>query len=846
MRRRGFLKGVGVAGSTLAAGELLAGSTRGGAGAAVLRAATAARSPSAGLARLKGLQATLRARLSRHEAGQLARSIDVALDPRAPARAELDGATWSCALKASPVRGRADATDLLVTFRLLKGAASAASVGVALTFSQWSRDNYLLLPGACYNGNRFESRHISYPPLLTEPADIGPNVPTIISDVPRLNVHAGPSRIQLLTGDLATPAVGFQSPRTRTGVWILTDQATPLGNTGISVIESPRGPDGHGGGDGEGDGGAGGSGGSSGAEGAAEKTGNGGAAAPTDQRQAATFLFSAPGVRQDYRYALGNTRLPSKDEGVALTAGAEVVLRVRLYAFDCAEVQGLFDRFVAIRKDLSGPTRLRHELPFSSAWKIHEEKYNRQNWVERYGYYASGLCDSIYTSWQTGWGGGLIATQALLFAGEARSRERALRNFDFVFDSGQARSGFFHGISDGRAWFEDGFAIPVTRPAAAYKHAKSWHLVRRSADVLYFMMKQLALLEKQDRSFKPKPTWTAGLRACADAFVRLWDKYHQLGQFVNIDTGQLIIGGSTSAAVAPAGLALASRYFNHDDYLRVAEAAARHFHERFVSAGLTTGGPGDALQCPDSESAAGLLESSMVLHEITGDAGWVDQAVAAAHQVATWAMSYDYSFPVQSPCARLGIRSTGAIIANAQNKHGSPGFFLHSGDALLKLYRASGNVLYLDLLRDTAHNVTQYLSRADHLLHPKSEPGWMCERINTSDWLDPVGEILPSASPFDICSMLTAIEVPGLYVHPDSGFVYAFDHVDAVVKEKSAKRLLVTVTNPTRYEAALRVLAENRGDLGKPLGANALWGGRVVTLAPGETQPIEFDRGDAS
>ena len=123
------------------------------------------------------------------------------------------------------------AVDLIATFKLERGAASEAAVGLALAFSRWSRNDYVLLPGACYAGNRFESRHGPYPPGLTEAADIGPHVPPIVSDIPRLAVHAGPSRLQVLAADLATPAVGVQSAASGTGVLVLVDPATRVGGS---------------------------------------------------------------------------------------------------------------------------------------------------------------------------------------------------------------------------------------------------------------------------------------------------------------------------------------------------------------------------------------------------------------------------------------------------------------------------------------------------------------------------------------------------------------------------------------------------------------------------------------
>ncbi len=323
-----------------------------------------------------------------------------------------------------------------------------------------------------------------------------------------------------------------------------------------------------------------------------------------------------------------------------------------------------------------------------------------------------------------------------------------LRTFDFVFASGgQAKSGFFHAASDGRHRPGSTRARSPTRaPGRApqlYKHARSWHLVRRSGDVLYFMLKQLALLERQDEAFKAKPSWTAGLQACADAFVTLWDRYRQLGQFVNVETGQLIVGGSTAGAIVPAALALAARAFKNDDYQRVAVAAAEAYHQRVVRSGVTNGGAPDALQCPDSESAAALLESCVVLFETTGERAWIDRAAAVAHQLATWQISYDFRFPAASALAQADIQTTGAVVANAQNKSAAPGFLLYSGDALLKLYRATGKTLYLEMLRDTAHNVTQYLNRQDHRLHAASELGTTCARIDTSDAAGAVGDTTP-------------------------------------------------------------------------------------------------------
>jgi hypothetical protein len=778
MKRRAFLKSAGVAGGAAALGI-----------PATSLSAKIQQDPFERLARA-GL--AVGARLSHYSGAHPTAVVELPLGPRAPARREVAGDAWACALRAAPVPGRADAVDLTATFKLVRGSAPEAGVALTLAIAGWSRDCYVLFPGACYAGNRFESRHIAYPPLLTEPADIGPNVPTIVSDIPRLDVGPGPSRIELLARDLATPAVGLHLPAARLGVLVLTDPSTPAGPTGLSVEES-------------------------------------------DDRRRATLAVAAPGVRARAMVAAGNTRLASRDRGAAFRAGDSVTLRARVHLFDCDDVPGLFARAFEVRKDLTGPTKLRHELPFSAAFEAHQARANRR-WVETPGYFAVGDRHDAHATYQVGWCGGLAATLPLIAVGDARSRDRALRNLELVLDGGgQAPSGFFHGVHDGKDWLEDGFD---------YRHARRWHLVRRSADALTFATKQLMILERQSpsRGPRPDPSWAQAVARCADAFVRLWDRHRQLGQYVNIDTGDIVVGGSTSAALAPAGLALASVQLRKDDYLRVAVAAARQMFDRHVRAGLTSGGPGDALQCPDSQSAAALVESFVTLHDVTRDRAWIERAEMAAHQLATWVISYDARAPAAGPG---GVDGTGAVLADAQRQHGSPGYVLASGEALLRLYRATGRLAYLELLRDTARNLAQYLplaEAADRAAAPARAPLAACARADTSDWLEGAGDVVPATGVYDTCSMLAYAELPGLYVQLDEGRAFALDHVETRVREARADRLVVTVANPTRADAAVRVLAETAAQARQPLEPGTIMMARTLAVPAGASTDLELPR----
>jgi hypothetical protein len=788
MKRRVFLSG--------AAGAAIVG------GAAVLGGPRRARAAPPTLLSRAGV--TLAARFTRYAAAKATDSFDVPLPPVGAARQMLGEATWSCAARLAPAkdaRGKArpDAVDVVATFKLERGAASDVSLGLVLAFDGWWSGNYVLLPGACYAGNRFESRRLPYPPLLAEAADIGPNVPMIVSDIPRLNLHPGPSRLEVLAADLATPAVGVHVAARGLGLIALCDPATRLGLSGLAVEES-------------------------------------------DDRTRARVVLAAPGVREDPAYVGVGARRPSKDRGATFRQGETLTVRVRVFVFASADAQGLFDKLAHVRKDLTGPTARPHEVPFSAAFKVHEARVNKR-WIEEPGYFASALREGT-PQLQNGWCGGLAATLPLLALGETESRARARRNLAYVLESGQAPSGFFHSVRDGKTWVEDGAAVRVSpaegaRPAATRKFVRRWHLVRRTADTLTFALKQLALLQREEPAFKPESRWVRAVSRASDALVRLWDHGKQLGQFVDIETGDIVVGGSTSAGLTPAALALAGTFLKRDDCLAVAHAAGEQMFERYVRVGITCGGPADALQCPDGESAAALLESFMTLFELTGERVWIDRAAAAAAQLSSWVISYDH------PTGDAGMRATGAVLSNAQSARGAPGYTLLSGDALLRLFRATGDVRHLELLRDTVHNLAQYLPRAEEAERTTREPRPARRaRADTSDWLDASDEVAPAGSLYDAACMLSYAEVPGVYVRTTSKLVFAFDHVEAKLETKGAGPLRLMLANPTESEAAVRVLAESDAAAAKPLPPGAVLAARVVTVPARGSAELELPADD--
>lgn len=698
------------------------------------------------------------------------------------------GSDWEILLRAERVTGLGEIWNLEATFRCLSGTAREASVSIDLSFTNWSESHYVLLPGSVYNGNRFPYRRISYSPKLLDPRDIGPDIPTIISDVPRLDQAGGPSRIQQRSGDMTTPAIGFHDPERRQGFWLLTEVGTSLGDSGIDIEE-------------------------------------------TRDRSRAVITVTAPVVREYFKYHITDSRWPSDDRPADFRPGDEVTLRLRLHFFPAPELQDLFDYFCSIRKSFVRDDTPRVVLPFSSAFTIQEQKFNTLNWVSDFGYYSVGPRNMFLQDWQIGWTGGMISTFPLLWMGADSTRGNVLRNFDWLFPDGLAPSGLFWDCGEhGNQWYGGDIRKP---------HTRNWHLIRKSGDGLFYIIKQFRLMEKL--GIPVKPAWREGARGVADALVRIWRTEGQFGQFVDNPTGKVIVGGSTSGGIIPAALTLASAYYSEPVYLNIARQAASHYYDRYVSRGLTTGGPGDALQNPDSESCYALLESFITLYESTHDTVWLHRAEDIAHQFATWVYSYNYPFPPSSLFGREGMHSTGAVMANTQNKHGAPGICTHSGVALLKLFRATGTPLYAELLHDIARNMPQYLP---HPLKPieGAQTGWMCERVSTTDWLEGIGEISYLTTWSETALLLTYAEIPGLYVQPDRGIFLVFDNIEATLLSNSASRLSLRLTNPTVMPARVKLLVENAAECRRPLGEPTLWNCRVIELEPGQSKDIDFQK----
>lgn len=507
-------------------------------------------------------------------------------------------------------------------------------------------DVFVFLPACCYDGTRFEVLKRRYPPLFHK-NEARLDMPVTITDIPRLEKD-GSGCIEVTTGDVSVPCVGLFSPSAKHGLLFYTVQQVEGVNLGLAYTGGK-------------------------------------------------ITVSLPHFRRTQMYRWPRM-VPSTDQGRSFSRGQQIHLPCRLLEFPCESILAFYRIFFETRKSMKLDDARPTSLPAGEQWRIQADKLNRMNWREPCGFYSVGTTDEPGQVWQPGWVGGAISTLPLARLGGPLERERALRTLEFLFRQ-QAPTGFFYESAD-LAGNPHGmeFGGPGT---------EHWHLVRKSADVLYYLFPQLEWMREQGIPIPGR--FLEGTRRVADAFVGLWRKYGQWGQFVDLETGELAVGGSTCAAIAPVALVRAYRWFGDPTYLEIALAGASQFYDRDLSAGYTCGGPGDMLQCPDSESAFALLESFAELYEETGDSLWLDRTEQVASYCSTWVVAYNYRLPEGSEFHRLDMKTVGCVFANLQNKHAAPGICTLSGMALWKLYRWTGNDAYLELLRDIVASITTRL-----------------------------------------------------------------------------------------------------------------------------------------
>lgn len=749
---------------------------------------------------LKGLSGMASFEVWKYDGNNLKEKLDIPASKPGEGMLKTGTAVWKYTINS--LRQMKDGSlQLEVKFKLEQGMENSASVAVNFDFSDWSTGNYVLIPGVVYDGNRFPVLKSGYMPPYPPYMYFSKNLPLTFSDDPRLALHENePSKIELLTWSTATPAICFLSKEKNRGFIVLTQPKTKLGVTGLMVEEN-------------------------------------------NDRSKAIFSLTAPGVRK-YVAGFGDFR-ESHDKAHNWKEGEEVTMKLYVYSFPAKNIPAFLDTWMNKRKALLGQTPQYYVAPMSAIFRYSKQLMDK-------GHFHDAPYASIYfpegndTRFQLGWIGGMMDTYPMLSLNDSLHLSRVANTIDFVVNKMQGKSGYFYGVIDnGKTFVPERGLSPELK--LKYPNIVSSAMVRKNADALFWFCKQFMLYKALNRDSEIKPAWEAAAKRLAWAFVNTWKKNSDLGQYVDPESGQVLVFNSTAGAVAPAGLALAAKYFNEPEFLTCAKEIAKSYYHRFTETlGLTGGNCGDISQDADSESAFELLESFMALYWATGHEQWLSKAAVQAALGSTWTMSYNYEFPPGSDLNSFDAHSTGAVWASAQNKHAAPGICTSSGDYLFKLYRTTGETKYAQLLRDILNGHTEEVElpgRATVSAVVKDSTrgtkwGSSMERVQTSDaeGYDAIGKLYNGDNGWTVLNgMLMSLEIPGIYVQTDKDKMFVFDQVKVKKMKNSKGVITLSIKNPTPYDAEVSIFTETSKEAKHPLGYTDFLKWKKVKVKAGET-----------
>jgi hypothetical protein len=125
---------------------------------------------------------------------------------------------------------------------------------------------------------------------------------------------------------------------------------------------------------------------------------------------------------------------------------------------------------------------------------------------------------------------------------------------------------------------------------------------------------------------------------------------------------------------------------------------------------------------------------------------------------------------------------------------------------------------------------------------PGVKDGWINERINTTDWLEGIGEMMYGSTWAETSLMLTYIQIPGLYVVPDKSEFACFDNLEVVLKSETEKQLILEVFNPTEMDAELKIWKEKSEYQNKILPVNYLSKCSKINVVAGQTEEVIFNK----
>ncbi len=280
---------------------------------------------------------------------------------------QLNDEEWRTAINTNVVEADPIAMDINIQFLLENGSAKEAGIAVAYDFSNWDTENYVMFPASVYNGNRCKLVDRAYASGLDRKYLYKKDIPLMSVPIPQLSLSKDAiSRLEVNASNMATPAMCFFSKKEKRGFIVLSRQKSQFADNGFIVEE---------GGD----------------------------------RKVASFVISAPGVRERKPAFVGFTE--STDRSADFKAGDQIDMQLRIYSFKADDIPALLEKFMEVRKAVTGKNSPRNLIPFSQVASWMTERIDSRWYAgDEFQFYCPENANWI----SFGWIGGLMNTYPML------------------------------------------------------------------------------------------------------------------------------------------------------------------------------------------------------------------------------------------------------------------------------------------------------------------------------------------------------------------------------------------------------------------------------------------------
>lgn len=612
----------------------------------------------------------------------------------------------------------------------------------------FQKEWFIFIPSSCYAGNDFVLvKEECYPPkyMVHYTPEDPLHPPVAMLEVPSVGKDKLFNRS---VTDGSSPLIGVFMPEKKQAFFLAFEQGTSLGNNGIEISVTAE--------------------------------------------NSLRLLLSLPCVRRE-----SFTKCKNLDEAPILKKGEKIHLSLQTTLQPAEDLADFYRIFSEIRSSFPQQEPYKNSRSFSHAQEILLKMFSQVRYIEEHAFFTKARGQ---LNLNTGWCSyGEIVS--LYQFGDEKLKKAVFAFLENIFHNAFS-SNFFPftaaKVVDGHLVF-----MPYDFPL---KTEKGSTLMRLPAEFLFHTLKLFLLWEEKKISYPAK--WKLLLESVAENLLILYEKYGQLGHIVNLPDGEMVLGGSFTAAIAPAALLLAGKYYKKEKYSVAGEKILQDYVEEFRQKGFTYGGPGDSMFAPDSESASALLLSLVLYCEKYSGKKYLEEARYCADYFASWVPSVKYTFPKGSTLDLMDADCRGAVQANLQNQHGAPAPCVDPANSLLLLYQLSGQKKYLQLLQEIIHNCVQYISTKAHPIPMQiggvMPQGDICEKVFFQDYCNKCGMIpFGSGGWTEIAVLMCISENPGIYCDIRKDLLMVFDHVEAALADG-----ILTIINPFSYPVNVQLLTE--------------------------------------